>query len=231
MLTASDIPDVDPFCPPPNSHLVFDDENHGGFQMFFDSSMDTQELSDELDWLFGTISPEQTDGCAAIGTIDVPALQPFSPHSTNSHQSLTELMFTGDGLWFDVREKILLALQGSLPACLECSFFDPINLERFYRIYFANYNTHFPILHEASFSCNDAPPLLLLSILTLGATLSDPEHFQTSEIIHDKLRWLIFSVSTPSCPQLESKLIAIVTSVSTTSAPLVLAGIADSPGS
>jgi hypothetical protein len=195
-LGASFIPDVESFCPPINSHLDFDNQNHGGLQMFFDSSMDTQGLSDELDWLFGTISPEQADNYEPLGSNEEPVLPSFSPHSTNSHHSLTDVIFSIDGLWVDVREKILLALQGLLPACLESSFFEPNNLEQFYRIYFANYNTHFPILHEASFSCSDAPPLLLLSILTLGATLSDEEHFKTSEIIHDKLRWLIFSVST-----------------------------------
>lgn len=195
-LGANYIPDVDPFCPPINSHLDFENQHHGGLQMFFDSSMDTQGLSDELDWLFGTISPEQSDNHEPLGSNDEPVFPSFSPHSTNSHQSLTDGIFIVDGLWVDVREKILLALQGLPPACVESSFFDPTNLEQFYRIYFTNYNTHFPILHEASFSCRDAPPLLLLSILTLGATLADQEHFKTSEIIHDKLRWLIFSVST-----------------------------------
>lgn len=164
--------------------------------MFFDSSMDTQGLSDELDWLFGTISPDQADHYIPLHGHDETALSSLSPHSTNSLHTLTDLTFANDDVWVRVREKILSALQGVLPAGLEGSFFQPTNLQQFYRIYFANYNTHFPILHEASFSCDEASPLLLLAILTLGATLSDQDHFVTSELIHDKLRWLVFSVST-----------------------------------
>lgn len=196
-MDATYVPEVDSFCTTADPHPDYDHhQGHGGFQMFFDSSMDTQGLSDELDWLFGTISPEQADVYEPPPDQQENAIPSFSPHSTNSLPSLIDLTSTNEGLWQRVCEKIMSALRDVLPACLGSSFFQPANLEQFYRIYFANYNTHFPILHEASFSCDDASPLLLLAILTLGATLSDHEHFETSELIHDKLRWMIFSVRT-----------------------------------
>ncbi|KIW64828.1 hypothetical protein PV04_07134, partial [Phialophora macrospora] len=181
------------FTLPINPSLELDAEFHGEIPMFFDSSIDTQGLSDELDWLFGTISPDHGNADDLLNSNNDLILPSFSPHSTHSHNSAPDAIVTSDTVWLEVREKTMSALHSLPPACLESSFFEPANLEHFYSIYFANYNSHFPILHQASFSCRDASPLLLLSILTLGATLSDPEHFETSEAIHDKLRWLIFS--------------------------------------
>jgi hypothetical protein len=185
----------------PTSHVNpdLDSHLHGGFQMLFDSSNDVQGLSEELDWLFGTISPDQGgsyDLYANPG--EVANLPSFSPSSTNSHQSLTETLSTSDSLWLEVREKTMLALQPSSPDLLDSSFFEAVNLQKFFQIYFNDYNTHFPILHQPTFSCREASPLLLLAILTLGATLSEREHFETAQAIHDRLRWLIFSVSTLS---------------------------------
>lgn len=180
-----------------NVDLGFDSQFHGGFRMFFDSSSDMQGLSEDLDWLFGTLPSEQDEAYGFCGgTGDAANLPSFSPSSTHSYQSLTEVANASDSVWLDVREKIMLALQPVPPTLLESSFFDPVNLDRFYHIYFTNYNSHFPIVHQPTFSCRDASPLLLLAILSLGATLSDREHFQTAQALHDRLRWLIFSVST-----------------------------------
>lgn len=212
----------------PNINLDFDSQSHGNFQMFFDSSNDMQGLSEELDWLFGTISPGQDgsyDVCANnVETANVPS---FSPGSTHSYQSLTDAAASSDSLWLDIREKIMSALQPLTPALSESSFFDPVNLQKFYHIYFTNYNTHFPIVHQPSFSCRNTSPLLLLAILTLGATLSDQEHFETSQAIHERLRWLIFSVSILlTLSTMGPPLMSLVERVSTPSSSLVLAGSA-----
>lgn len=187
---------VDPFLES-NIDMSFESHLHGGFQMLFDSTNDTQGLSQELDWLFGTLSPDH-DGVHDLyaNAGEMIWVPPFSPSSTLSHQSSINATNGPDSVWHDVREKILLCLHPLSVEVIESSFFDPANLEKFYHIYFTNYNTHFPILHQSSFSCRDSSPLLMLAILTLGATLSEKEHFETSETIHDRLRWLIFSVRT-----------------------------------
>lgn len=191
---------VDPFLES-NVDMSFESHLQGGFQMLFDSTNDTQGLSQELDWLFGTLSPDQ-DGIHDLyaNTGEMVWVPPFSPSSTLSHQSSINATSGLDTVWHDVREKILLCLHPLSVEIMESSFFDPANLEKFYHIYFNNYNTHFPILHQYSFSCRDSSPLLMLAILTLGATLSEKEHFETSEAIHDRLRWLIFSVRTSHLP-------------------------------
>ncbi|KAK7227951.1 hypothetical protein V2G26_000121 [Clonostachys chloroleuca] len=67
-------------------------------------------------------------------------------------------------------------------------------LEQFMLSYWENYNAHFFLLHQPTFCVQDAPPLLLVAILTLGATLSPDEgHYRVAETIHQNLRWLIFT--------------------------------------
>jgi hypothetical protein len=176
----------------------FDSGFHNGLQMLFDSSNNTQGLSHELDWLFGTISPEQ-DGSYDMSTHgpDVAPEPSDSPSSTRSHLLSSGALDGHDNVWNEVRDKIMLVLAPLSSELAGNSFFEPRNLEKFYHLYFVNYNTHFPILHQPTFSCHDSSPLLLLAILALGATLSDKEHYEASEAIHDKLRWLIFSVGMP----------------------------------
>jgi hypothetical protein len=93
------------------------------------------------------------------------------------------------------RDRVLSALT-TLPAeILASSFFEAANLERFMQNYWNSYNPHFSLLHRPTFSVQDAPPLLLVALLTLGATLSPiEEHYVVAEQIHQNLRWLIFTV-------------------------------------
>lgn len=95
-----------------------------------------------------------------------------------------------------LRSKLQSALPSVASEVLESSFFELQNLKSFYDDYFKSYNAHFPIIHQATFSVHDVEPLLLVAMLTLGATLSpDPAHFFSAQRIHDTLRWLIFSVN------------------------------------
>lgn len=167
-----------------------------GHHVFSGPSQGGRGLTEDLDWLFGNL-PGGNDFAEGIA-MDMVVPRDFSsnsPNSTNSQQSYLDPPNTITP-WYNVRTRIMSSLQ-SLPAeVLEESFFDPLNLKSFYDIYFNSYNPHFPILHQPSFAFQEASPLLLIAILTIGATLSpDPGHFETSEKIHQSLRWLIFSVS------------------------------------
>lgn len=165
-------------------------------QLFFDSSTDQQGVREDIEWLFSNGSVVAEQGSEAYHQTPWPPPAPISlsPSSTNSFQS-GDAPIPPPNEWGEVRAHVLSALDLILPApVLQSSFFEPESLQSFYNIYFANYNAHFPILHEPTFNPQEAPPLLMVAILTLGATLSpDETHFQTAEKIHDSLRWLIFS--------------------------------------
>ena len=198
------VPDISPTTESfvsPDITSRFDYGNQETSYMLFDSTRDTQGLNEELDRLFNSLpsDPDMHDSYNLTDQFVSPCS--ISPSDTNSHQSLVIAMGTAYDMWVDVAEKVMSALEPMPPSLRNNSFFEPANLENFYYMYFSNYNAHFPILHQASFSCRDAPPLLLLAILTLGATLSEEEHFAASKAIHDKLRWLVFSVS--SCIMLD----------------------------
>lgn len=166
-------------------------------QLFFDSSTDVQGVREDLDWLFSNgsaVPPHNPEGYynAPWAT---PAPISLSPSSSNSFQSVGDAPNPQPSEWSEVRAHVLSALDLILPPhVLQSSFFEPESLQSFYTLYFNNYNAHFPILHSPTFYPQEAPPLLMVAILTLGATLSpDDTHFQTAERIHDSLRWLIFS--------------------------------------
>lgn len=171
-------------------------------RLFFDSSTDVQGVREDLDWLFSTQIPDaQPDGFFPPPWT-TPMPPSLSPSSTNSFQSAPEPPTSQPNEWREVRAHVLSALDLILPApVLQSSFFEAESMQTFFNLYFANYNAHFPIIHYPTFNPQAAPPLLMVAILTLGATLSpDDSHFHTAERIHDSLRWLIFSSEAFSPP-------------------------------
>jgi hypothetical protein len=172
-----------------------------GYLTFFDVSNDATSLTQDLDWLFGVGVDSWDDASAGLyrfnnilnpATEQLPVWSPLS--GTSSQGSATNAVENAAHLV--PRQKVLSALV-TLPAdVLSSSFFDAANLEWFMQSYWENYNPHFSLLHRPTFSVQDAPPLLLVALLTLGATLSpDRDHYQVAEKIHESLRWLIFTVS------------------------------------
>lgn len=126
-----------------------------------------------------------------------PPSVPVNPNfpMTNSTTS-TAIPTASPGPWSTVRSRVLSALCGLAPDVVESSFFAPANLAEFYELYFDHYDTHFPILHRPTLHPAEAPPLLMIAIVTLGATLShDVNHFRIATRIHDGLRWIVFGVS------------------------------------
>ncbi|KFA46206.1 hypothetical protein S40293_07186 [Stachybotrys chartarum IBT 40293] len=166
---------------------------------FFEGSNDVTGLSQDLDWLFGSISP--WDVTAGLGGLDADFHLSVSPASNVSQCSaITPSRETVSAYWVP-RERILHALAILPPEVLNSSFFETTHLEQFMQNYWQSYNPHFSLLHKPTFSVQDAPPLLLVALLTLGATLSpDPEHYQVAEQIHQNLRWLIFTSSSFQAP-------------------------------
>jgi hypothetical protein len=67
------------------------------------------------------------------------------------------------------------------------------NLQRYCDLYFTRFNVSYPLLHLATFDPAAVDPLLLLSVLLLGATYDDKESHLFAICIHDAMRAQIFA--------------------------------------
>ncbi|KAI8628551.1 hypothetical protein F5Y19DRAFT_143602 [Xylariaceae sp. FL1651] len=67
------------------------------------------------------------------------------------------------------------------------------HLTSYLELYFTNFNAAYPLLHLASFDTGTVEPLLLLSVLLLGATYSSKDSHQLAVCIHDVIRPSIFA--------------------------------------
>lgn len=98
--------------------------------------------------------------------------------------------------WVAISPILRSSLDGLSADVLSSQFFNPSNLVQFYDLYFNNYDPHFPFLHRPSLVPIEMPPLLLLAIVALGATLStDPTNFEIATRVHDDLRFRMCRVS------------------------------------
>lgn len=161
---------------------------------FFDESNDATSLMQDLDWLFDASSWDgsgEVDGINLHSPANAPTTSPVSDASVGR-----DIISQLENTYRLPRERILSSLSYLPKEVLTSSFFESKTLEQFMLSYWENYNAHFFLLHQPTFCVQDAPPLLLVAILTLGATLSPDEgHYRVAETIHQNLRWLIFTVS------------------------------------
>ncbi|KAI1413852.1 fungal-specific transcription factor domain-containing protein [Hypoxylon sp. FL1857] len=67
------------------------------------------------------------------------------------------------------------------------------SLQSYCDLYFTRFNTAYPLIHQATFEPTRKEPLLLLSMILLGATYSEKEAHQLAVCIHDVIRPAIFS--------------------------------------
>ncbi|KAI1133805.1 fungal-specific transcription factor domain-containing protein [Hypoxylon sp. FL0543] len=68
-----------------------------------------------------------------------------------------------------------------------------LSLQSYLDLYFKRFNTAYPLIHQATFEPSRKEPLLLLSMILLGATYSEKEAHQLAVCIHDVIRPAIFS--------------------------------------
>jgi hypothetical protein len=61
-------------------------------------------------------------------------------------------------------------------------------LQDYCDLYFTRFNISYPLLHQATFNPAKIDPLLLTSVLLLGATYSDRESHLFAICIHDIMR-------------------------------------------
>ncbi|KAK7224321.1 hypothetical protein V2G26_012324 [Clonostachys chloroleuca] len=100
----------------------------------------------------------------------------------------------------DVRQSILNVIEASnpcFPEQRESMWQDPLlsttSLQSYLDLFFTRFNTAYPLIHLASFNPAEVEPLLLLSILLLGATYSGKDSHQLAVCIHDSIRPQIFA--------------------------------------
>lgn len=158
--------------------------------------------SDLIEWLFHDDSL----------TIPIRSEYHHFPNDTSPMSSLLENVFatTPNFPHSSSRTSITAATRNCLidliPSLSVNSDFDLPQVERCLELYWLIYHPQYPILHRPSFSNAEAHPLLLLSMIMLGASLtlcsgksedlfSDPQQLAVS--IAEPLRWLIFS--NPNC--------------------------------
>lgn len=67
------------------------------------------------------------------------------------------------------------------------------SLQTWLDLFFTQFNTTYPLIHMSTFKPPSAEPLLLLSMILLGATYSDKPAHQIAVCIHDVIRPSIFS--------------------------------------
>lgn len=60
-------------------------------------------------------------------------------------------------------------------------------------LFFTQFNTAYPLIHMPTFDADEVEPLLLLSLILLGATYGDKNAHQLAVCIHDVIRPLIFA--------------------------------------
>lgn len=65
-------------------------------------------------------------------------------------------------------------------------------LQEYCDLYFKRFNASYPLLHQATFEPASVDPLLLMSVLLLGATYDTKESHLVAVCIHDTLRAQIF---------------------------------------
>lgn len=122
------------------------------------------------------LSQEMEMPLSSIEKPDVPTID------EGTRQKLLHVIETANphvpGMHFPIREHSLLSAQ-SLASYLE--------------LYFTHFNTAYPLIHVATFEPREVEPLLLLSVLLLGATYSDKDSHQLAVCIHDVIRPSIFA--------------------------------------
>ncbi|KAL7764947.1 hypothetical protein ACKLNR_006092 [Fusarium oxysporum f. sp. zingiberi] len=99
-----------------------------------------------------------------------------------------------------VRKRILQVVEAanpSLPDSRHSLWDEPLlsrdSLQTYLELFFVKFNTAYPLMHLATFDVSRMEPLLLISVLLLGATYSTKDAHQLAVCIHDVIRPSIFS--------------------------------------
>lgn len=202
---------------PQHPPVISSDQNENAFQQNDTFGLSAEELvsSDELiRWLFGgiesktsetgsavlSISPnESLDNYPELEEFEYPFQRPLSVADISESPSMeletTGFPFSNEQVLID--HKIMEALEEVLPAIKFQENFRQQQLQYYLENYWRYYHPQFPILNKPSFSTRKSHPILLLSMLTMGAYIASAlTDGQTSIMFSDSiatpLRWDIY---------------------------------------
>lgn len=153
---------------------------------------------------------DRRQGAASNGRSDVssnihPALAQSSrpvPQSPERPLSMLRMPEQLPQIEDEVRERLLVVIEAASPSIPHQSSESPIrdhpllsisSLQSWLDLYFTHFNSAYPLVHLPTFEPSRVEPLLLLSIVLLGATYSDKNAHQLAVCIHDVIRPSIFA--------------------------------------
>lgn len=137
--------------------------------------------------------------------------KPLNSHGVHDQQHVEEPQFNRPFSMLDkgqpipkidesVRKRILQVVETanpSLPDSRHSMWDEPLlsqdSLQTYLELFFVKFNTAYPLMHLATFDVTRMEPLLLISVLLLGATYSSKDAHQLAVCIHDVIRPSIFS--------------------------------------
>ena len=204
---------------PSSSYALDDASSFDSFHsLFVDDAISTsgQSGDDERNWLWNNYSDVDTSTStlsqiqpgqlpydwqnSTVGTAYI-GFPPSHVSSLSPENVPVHNLENSFNIWNVVRARLLSEFSNVATNIVSSTFFESRNLESFWNAYFDNYHPQYPFLHRPTLNPAEAPPLLVMSILALGATFaSDVSHYTSAIKIHECLRSIIFDVSTGSLP-------------------------------
>lgn len=133
------------------------------------------------------------------GAMDAIIFPPINPEKPLSMlQSNVQLPQIDETTW----QRLLLVIENANPAIpdqppgvsvRDHPLLAPQSLQSWLDLFFTQFNTTYPLMHMPTFSPAHTEPLLLLSMVLLGATYSDKGAHQIAVCVHDVIRPSIFA--------------------------------------
>ncbi|KAJ5777441.1 hypothetical protein N7520_000687 [Penicillium odoratum] len=167
--------------------------------MFWQDLPELQTQRNDLEWLFEPLQGiPQASALPSEWTFNAPNLENSTIWQTETDLNVIVDKKSPPGLeeWTLAHSRLIPALNQLDISVLYSPFFEVENLKIFYDLYFENYHPHFPIFHRPTMILSDIEPLLLVSLLTLGSTMSDDMHlYELGQQVHDALRLIIINVA------------------------------------
>ncbi|KAI9739659.1 MAG: hypothetical protein M1834_006377 [Cirrosporium novae-zelandiae] len=179
--------DITNYPPPIEGNIVGSPEDH--------SNPMSQTLS----------LPQSADANALGSNAQAPStfMQPINQISWSTSKNVLQGHSVGNGLPMitaSAREKILSIISRTQPrtiAGIEIGPQSPLlslsALQNYFDLFFTRFNNAYPLVHQATFDPSTTEPLLLTSMLLLGATYGAKDCHMMAVCIHDGLRALIFA--------------------------------------